>query len=255
MTNDIWIVASILAVTIFAFVLDRFRLDLVAFLSLLALLLTGILTPSEATAGFSNSLVLMIAGLFVVGGAIMESGVADLVGSWLGRLGGTSTIRLTATVMLVTALMSALISSTGTVAVMLPIVLSLCRRAEVSPSKLLIPLAFAASLGGMLTLIGTPPNLAVNQELRDAGLEPFQFFAFTPAGLLLLCVGIIYMCTLGTRLLPAHLPGSGNVGRTGHNPRGEQRYVSRPELIHGYGVDGKISEVRVCRDKPVWNRE
>ncbi|WP_442505440.1 SLC13 family permease [Novipirellula sp. SH528] len=138
MTIDIWIVTCVLLATIIAFVVDRFRLDVVAFVSLLALLLTGILTPTEATAGFSNSLVLMIAGLFVVGGAILESGVADLAGGWLGRVGGRSTIRLTVTVMLASALLSAFLSSTGTVAVMLPVVLSLCRRAKISPSKLLI---------------------------------------------------------------------------------------------------------------------
>ena len=243
MTNDIWIVTSILAATIVAFVLDRFRLDVVAFVSLLALLISGILTPSEATAGFSNSLVLMIAGLFVVGGAVMESGVAHLVGSWLSRLGGSSTTRLTVTVMLVTALTSALISSTGTVAVILPVVLNLCRRAKISPSKLLIPLAFAASLGGMLTLIGTPPNLAVNQELRDAGLAPFHFFSFAPAGLLMLCVGIVFMCTVGTRLLPQQTKESEDSNKTGQ----ELCYVSRPELIHSYGVDGEISEVTIPR--------
>ncbi|MCA9215920.1 MAG: SLC13 family permease [Planctomycetales bacterium] len=238
MTTDLWIVTWVLLATIIAFVLDRFRLDVVAFVSLLALLLTGILTPTEATAGFSNSLVLMIAGLFVVGGAILESGVADLAGRWLGRLGGASTTRLTVTVMLASALLSAFLSSTGTVAVMLPVVLSLCRRAEVSPSKLLIPLAFAASLGGMLTLIGTPPNMVVNQELRDAGLEAFHFFSFAPAGILMLTLGIVYMCTAGTRLLPEKRTGAGDAGQN-------QGLVSRPELIHSYGVDGQICEIRI----------
>ncbi|QDS93924.1 Sodium-dependent dicarboxylate transporter SdcS [Roseimaritima multifibrata] len=240
MTTDIWIVTCVLLATIIAFVLDRFRLDVVAFVSLLALLLTGILTPTEATAGFSNSLVLMIAGLFVVGGAILASGIADLAGRWLGQVGGTSTVRLTATVMLASALLSAFLSSTGTVAVMLPVVLSLCRRAEVSPSKLLIPLAFGASLGGMLTLIGTPPNMVVNQELRDAGLEPFEFFSFAPAGILMLALGIVFMCTIGTRLLPKMRTSAEDATR-------HQGYVSRPELIHSYAVDDKICEIRIPR--------
>lgn len=240
MTTDIWIVTCVLLATIIAFVLDRFRLDVVAFVSLLALLLTGILTPTEATAGFSNSLVLMIAGLFVVGGAILASGIADLAGRWLGQVGGTSTVRLTATVMLASALLSAFLSSTGTVAVMLPVVLSLCRRAEVSPSKLLIPLAFGASLGGMLTLIGTPPNMVVNQELRDAGLEPFDFFSFAPAGILMLTLGIVFMCTIGTRLLPKMRTGAEDATR-------HQGFVSRPELIHSYAVDDKICEIRIPR--------
>ncbi|MFG0261735.1 MAG: SLC13 family permease [Novipirellula sp. JB048] len=238
MTHEIWIVTGILLATIVAFVVDRFRLDVVAFVSLMALLLTGILTPSEATAGFSNSLVLMIAGLFVVGGAILQSGVADLSGRWLGRVGGTSTIRLTATVMLTSALLSAFLSSTGTVAVMLPVVLSLSRRGEVPPAKLLIPLAFAASLGGMLTLIGTPPNMVVNQELGHAGIEPFRFFSFAPAGLLMLILGIAFMCTIGTRLLPKQRKSAEPATPT-------QSCVSRPELTHSYGIDGQICEIRI----------
>ncbi len=243
MTYEIWMVTVILTATIVAFVLDRFRMDLIAVVSLLALVLTGILTPAEASAGFSNSLVLMIAGLFVVGGAILETGVADLVGIWLGRVGGTSITRLTVTVMLACALLSAFISSTGTVAVMLPVVLSLCRRTGVSPSKLLIPLAFAASLGGMLTLIGTPSNMVVSQALRDAGVDPFHFFSFAPAGLLMLGIGVVFMCTIGTRLLPDGANESRNTQRTGH----EQNYVSRPELIHSYGVNGQITEVTIPR--------
>ena len=241
MNFDIWIVTSVLAATIIAFVLDRFRMDLVALVSLLVLTLSGILTPAEATADFSNSLVLMIAGLFVVGGAILETGVADVVGNKLGRIGGTSIVQLTATVMVACALLSAFMSSTGTVAVMLPVVLSLCRRASISPSKLLIPLAFAASLGGMLTLIGTPSNMVVNQELRDAGLNPFSFFAFAPAGLLMHSIGVAFMCTIGTRFLPDRAENPKDRDRLVN----QQRYVSRPDLIHSYGIEGQISEVTI----------
>ncbi len=241
MTTEIWIVTGILVATIVAFMLDRLRSDFVAFCSLLALLLTGILTPQEATAGFSNSLVLMIAGLFVVGGAILQSGVADLAGRWLGRVGGTSTIRQTFTVMLATAMLAAVLSANGTVAVMLPIVLSLCRRSGVSPTKLLIPLAFAASLGGALTLIGTTTNLVVSTELREAGLKPFGFFSFAPAGLVMFTIGVVYMVTVGTRLLPK--PPSG----AGQDERGDrmQGFVSRPALIHSYGVGTQVCKVRI----------
>ncbi|WP_153556744.1 SLC13 family permease [Roseimaritima sediminicola] len=238
MTADLWIVTCILLATIVAFVLDRFRLDVVAFVSLMALLATGILTPTEATAGFSNPLVLMIAGLFVVGGALLNSGVADLAGRGLSRLGGTSTVRLTITVMLSSALLSALLSSTGTVAVMLPVVISLCRGSEVPPAKLLIPLAFAASLGGMLTLIGTPPNMVVNQVLYDAGLEPFHFFSFAPAGVVVLGLGVAFMSTVGTRMLPARRTDSK------HLPP-DRGLVSRPELIHNYGIGSQIFQLRI----------
>lgn len=241
MTTDIWIVTGILAATIAAFMLDRLRSDFVAFISLLALLLTGILTPQEATAGFSNSLVMMIAGLFVVGGAIVQSGVADLAGQWLGRVGGTSPIRLTVTVMLASAMLAAVLSANGTIAVMLPIVLSLCRRSGVSPTKLLIPLAFAASLGGALTLIGTTSNLVVNMELREAGLETFHFFSFAPASLVMLTIGIVYMATMGTRLLPKPQTG---VGKADDGDR-TLGFVSRPALIHSYAVDSQVCKVRI----------
>lgn len=241
MTTDIWIVTGILAATIVAFMLDRFRSDFVAFISLLALLVTGILTPQEATAGFSNSLVIMIAGLFVVGGAILQSGVADLAGQWLGRVGGTSPIRLTVTVMLASAMLAAVLSANGTVAVMLPIVLSLCRRRGVSPAKLLIPLAFAASLGGGLTLIGTTSNLVANMELREAGLETFGFFSFAPAGSLMLTIGVVYMATLGQWLLPK--PQSEDKADDSERTLG---LISRPALIHSYGVGSQVSKVRVA---------
>lgn len=241
MTTDIWIVTGILAATIVAFMLDRFRSDLVAFLSLLALLLTGILTPQEATSGFSNPLVMMIAGLFVVGGAILQSGVADVAGRWLGRVGGTSPIRLTVTVMLSTAMLAAVLSANGTVAVMLPIVLSLCRRNGVPPKKLLIPLAFAASLGGSLTLIGTTSNLVVSTELREAGLETFRFFSFAPAGLVMLTIGVVYMATIGTRLLPQVHTSAGKV----EDVDGTLGFVSRPALIHSYGVGSQVCKVQI----------
>lgn len=202
MTFDIFLVFSILLSTIILFALDRFRLDLIALLALLALLLTGILSPQEALAGFSASVVLMIAGLFVVGGAIFETGIADAAGRYLGKLAGVNKSRLVIVVMLASAVLSAFLSSTGTVAVMLPVVVSLARRAKMSPSKLLMPLAFASLLGGMLTLIGTPPNIVVSNQLQAQGLEPFAFFAFTPVGLIMLIVGVLFMLFLGQRLLP-----------------------------------------------------
>ncbi|MFG0262613.1 MAG: SLC13 family permease [Novipirellula sp. JB048] len=241
MTTDIWIVTAILSATIVAFMLDRLRSDFVAFISLLSLLLTGILTPQEATSGFSNSLVMMIAGLFVVGGAILQSGVADLAGRWLGRVAGRSPIRQTVTVMLASAMLAAVLSANGTVAVMLPIVLSLCRRNGVSPTKLLIPLAFAVSLGGSLTLIGTTSNLVVSAELREAGLESFRFFSFAPAGLVMLTIGVVYMTTVGTRLLPKPQRDLDEVD-AGVQTQG---LVSRPALIHSYGVGRQVCKVRI----------
>ncbi len=239
MTIDILLVFIILAATILLFASDRFRLDLIAMLALLALLLTGILTPKEALAGFSSSIVLMIAGLFVVGGGIFQTGVADTMGNWLGKVAGNNLVRLMVVVMLVTALLSAFMSSTGTVAVMLPIVVSLARRNRISPSQLLIPLAFASLLGGMITLIGTPPNIVVSDQLRAQGLEPLGFFAFTPVGLTMLVVGIAFMLLIGRHLLPK---------RKGVADELDQEVLSLRELSEAYGLDKSLFKIQVPAD-------
>src|SRR5690606_20278123 len=183
MPSDALLVFVILAVTIALFVSDRLRLDLVALLSMLALVLTGILTPAEALTGFSDPVVVMIAGLFVIGGGLSRTGVAGRVGGAIGAVAGTSRAGLTAMLMLGTGALSAFMSSTGTVAVMLPVATALAWNARISPSLLLIPVSIAAALGGLLTLISTPPNLIVANELQAAGYAPFGFFDFTPLGL------------------------------------------------------------------------
>lgn len=202
MTTDLILVLAILAVTLALFVSSRFRLDLVALLSLLALVITGVISTEEALAGFSNPLVLMIAGLFVVGAALFRTGVADAMGRGVERMAGRRPAQLVAVLMGVTAFLSAFLSSTGTVAVMLPVVLSIARRRRISPSRLLIPLAFASLLGGMLTLIGTPPNLVVSRQLVEAGLEPFGFFDFAGPGLVMLALGTTFLVLVSPWLVP-----------------------------------------------------
>ncbi|MFU8814608.1 MAG: SLC13 family permease [Pseudomonadales bacterium] len=202
MSNELLFVLVVLAATLVLFVRNRLRLDLIALLSLLALALSGVVSTEEAIAGFSEPVVLMIAGLFVVGAAMFRTGVADAVGHRVELLGGESPQRLIAAIMVVTAFLSAFLSSTGTVAVMLPVVLAIARRRSISPSRLLIPLAYASLLGGMLTLIGTPPNLIVSNQLRQAGFEPFGFFQFTPTGLTMLAIGLVFMVTVSPYLVP-----------------------------------------------------
>ena len=208
MGTDTLLVFAILAVTIALFVSDRLRLDLVALMSLLALVLTGILSPPQALAGFADPLVLMIAGLFVVSTGLFQTGIAARLGRWLGRVAGTSEVRLIALIMLVTGVLSGFMSSTGTVAVMLPVVVSLAWRARISPSKLLIPLTMASLLGGMMTLIGTPPNLVASTQLVAQGLPGFSFFSFTPLGAAMLLIGLVFMVTVGRHWLPSHAPSS-----------------------------------------------
>lgn len=234
MSTDLILVLVILAVTLGLFVSNRMRLDLVAVASMLALVLTGVISTDQALAGFSHPLVLMIAGLFVVGAALFRTGVADAMGRWIERLSGQGPARLLAVLMGVTAFLSAFISSTGTVAVLLPVVLSIARRRRISPSRLLIPLAFASLLGGMLTLIGTPPNLVVTAQLREAGLEPFGFFDFTLPGLVMLAIGMVFMMLVSPWLVP-------------ERRRAEEADTGPGwfDLFAAYGLERGLARVRV----------
>ena len=183
----------ILVVTAAFFVAGKLRSDLVALCSLLALLIFQILTPEEALSGFSNSVVIMMVGLFVVGGAIVQTGLAKMISRKVLKLAGTSELRLFLLVMLVTAVIGAFVSNTGTVALMLPIVVSMAMNAGSSPRRLLMPLAFASSMGGMMTLIGTPPNLIIQDTLVQAGYPALSFFSFLPVGVVCLLVGILVL--------------------------------------------------------------
>ena len=183
----------ILIISAIFFMVGKVRSDLVALCALLALVLSGILTPEEALSGFSNSVVIMMAGLFVVSGAIFQTGLAKKVSGYILRVAGTSELRLFLLVMLVTAFIGSFVSNTGTVALMLPIVVSMAKTAKVSPARLLMPLAFASSMGGMTTLIGTAPNLIISDTLAHAGFERLSFFSFTPVGLICVVTGTLLL--------------------------------------------------------------
>ena len=190
------ITLSILIITVAMFIWGRVRADIVALTALAALLVFGILTPSEALAGFSSPIVIMMIGLFVVGGAIMQTGLAKLTGNKLMALSrGNETITFLL-VMLVTSFIGAFVSNTGTVALMMPIIVSLAAASGMQSSCFLMPLAFAGSLGGMLTLIGTPPNLVIDEALTEAGYQPLAFFSFFPVGLIVIAIGIIVLMPL-----------------------------------------------------------
>jgi di/tricarboxylate transporter len=214
MTADIFLVFGLLLVTIILFVIGRLRMDVVALLLIIALTVTGLLTPREALAGFGDPLVILIAALFVVGEGLFRTGVAFSIGNWLVGVAGTSEVRLLVLLMVVVAVLSAFMSNTGAVAIFIPVALNLAAKLGVPVARLLLPMAYAGSLGGMLTLIGTPPNLAVSTELTRAGMEPFNFFSFTPIGLLILVVSIGFIVLLGPLLLPRERDdGSQDKGR------------------------------------------
>lgn len=226
----------ILLVSAIFFVNGKIRSDLVALCSLIALLLAHILTPDEALSGFSNSVVIMMVGLFVVGGAVFQTGLAKMISSRILKLAGKSELRLFLLVMLVTSAIGAFVSNTGTVALMLPIVVSLAQSAGMNPGRLLMPLAFASSMGGMMTLIGTPPNLVIQSALTDAGYEPLSFFSFLPVGIICVAVGIIVLLPLSKWFLSEGKKKGDNDHRRGK---------SLSELVREYGLDNNLFRVKV----------
>jgi len=197
-------------------------------------MLTGLLTPAEAIAGFSSPIVLTVAALFIIGGGVLQTGLAAAIGRQILKIAGTNPSRLIVTVMLTVAFLSAFMSDTGTVAVLLPAVISLTASARISPSKLLIPLSFGSLLGGAATLIGTPPNIIVSDMLRESGAQPFQFFDYTPIGILLIVAGVIFMLTVGKRLLPDHAP-----------TQDIQRIETPEEIARRYQLPDNLFRLRV----------
>ena len=194
----------ILAATIALFVINRLRPDLVALLSLISLYIAGVVDLKQAFSGFSDSVVVMVAGLFVVSEGLTATRVTAWMGQRLFTLAGRSELRLMVLVIGFTAFLSAFISNTGTTAILMPVVIAAAWRIGSYPSRLLLPMAFAANLGGMLTLIGTPPNIVVTDYLAGAGLEPFGFFEFTVIGLPVLILLSLFITTIGRRILPVH---------------------------------------------------
>ncbi|WP_339261137.1 SLC13 family permease [Lysinibacillus sp. FSL K6-3209] len=192
----------ILGMTIIVFMTNRVRADFVAIVSLLAFVIANILTPAEALAGFSNSVVLMIAGLFVVGAGILRTGLAAMAGQLLLKWSGNSELKLFILLLIIVGSVGAFMSNTGTVALMMPIVVSIAISMKESPSKFLLPLSYVASLSGLMTLIASPPNLIVSQLLVDQGYPKLGFFEVTPIGLVGMIVGILYLVLVRNILLP-----------------------------------------------------
>ena len=222
----------ILAVTAVFFVIGKIRSDIVALCSLILLMGFGILTPTEALSGFSNSVVIMMVGLFVVGGAVFQTGLAKMISGKIMHLAGDNETRLFLLVMLTTTAIGAFVSNTGTVALMLPIVVSMAAKGNISASRLLMPLAFASSLGGMLTLIGTPPNLVIQEALANAGYGTLGFFSFTPVGIIAIAIGIIVLMPLSKWLLS-------NKDKDGSKKK--KRTKSLQELVDEYHLADQLT--------------
>lgn len=227
---------TLLVVTIFLFILNRFRGDLIAIMALLAFVTLGILTPQEALEGFSNSVVIMIAGLFIIGTGLMRTGLSGMAGRLLLKWSGNSELKLFVLLLLIVAVVGAFMSNTGTVALMMPIVVSIALSIQVSPSKYLLPLSYMASMSGLMTLIASPPNLIVSQTLVDYGFDKLGFFAITPIGMIAAVVVILYLVFVRNKLLP-----NKNKGISSNNA-----YQLSPEkIVEEYHLNDKLFKVYV----------
>lgn len=231
MTPQIAIVLALLVVALILFSTERIPIEVVSVLLVMALVLTNTLTAAEAFAGFGNDIVITIAGLFILTGGLAKTGVIDLVGRRLHRTAGESEFRMTALIMFAAASCAAVMKNTTTTAMFLPVVLGIAARRNISPSKLLMPLAFGAILGGTCTLIGTSTNLAVSGALPRYGIQPFTMFELTRVGVVIVAVGMLYMLLLGLRLLPRGKPAD--------------------SLTEQYHVRQYMTEVIVLDDSPL----
>ncbi len=234
----------VLVLSIIFFVSGKVRSDLVALCALIALLVTNILTPAEGLAGFSNTTVIMMVGLFVVGGGILQTGLAKMISSKILKLAGKSEMKLFLLVVITTACIGAFVSNTGTVALLLPIVVSMAVSANSNASRLLMPLAFASSMGGMLTLIGTPPNLIINDALVGAGYDSLKFFTFLPVGVICVIVGILVLIPLSKAFL----------SKRGKKQDDGSANKSLDELVSEYGLSDNLHRVRIPEHSPIINQ-
>ena len=202
MTLSILLVLVLLAAVIVVFAFEWISVDMATLILLAVLVLSGILTVDEAFSGFSNEIIIILASIFVLSGALMKGGVLDHLSDVIHRIAGGSRSKILACVMPVTCFISSFMNNTTCTAVMMPAVLGVSRKSRVSPGKVLIPLAYASMLGGTCTLIGTSTNVAASGYVASTGLEPFSMFEFLPVGLAACVVGIAYMMLGGHRLLP-----------------------------------------------------
>ncbi|HEB4874689.1 TPA: SLC13 family permease [Kluyvera ascorbata F0526] len=236
----IWVLC-LLAIAVVLFATGKVRMDAIALGIIVAFVLSGTLTLSEAFSGFSDPNVILIAALFIIGDGLVRTGVATNMGSWLVQAAGSSETKMLVFLMLTVAGLGAFMSSTGVVAIFIPVVLSVSARMNISPSRLMMPLSFAGLISGMMTLVATPPNLVINSELIREGLEGFSFFSVTPIGLVVLVLGVLYML-----LMRFMLKGDeDNLTRDGR-----KRSTFR-DLIRDYHLTGRARRLAIRPGSPM----
>ncbi len=239
MTLEIGFLLVVLIAMIVLFLTEKLPIDLTAFIGLVVLIFTGYVTADQAFAGFASSAVITMLSIFIVGAALMNAGVADVAAEWIHKFVGGREIVLLITIMLTAGILSAFMNNIAATAVMMPAVASLARRAGLPPSKIFMPLSFGAIIGGTTTLVGTPPNILAGAVLAERGLKPFALFDFTPLGLILLAIGVVYMLTIGRKLLPSHELKKDEKGN---------------ELARLYGLDEHLFSIRIPSGSPFENK-
>jgi di/tricarboxylate transporter len=233
MAMEITLTLLILLIAIILFATEWIPMDMVSLMVLLAVGLTGLVTPEEAFSGFSNPAVITVAAMFVLGAGISHTGAISTLGEHLIRMTGHSQVLMTASIMGTVAFFSAFINNIGATAVLMPVVITMARRTKLPASKLLIPLAFGSLLGGVCTMIGTPPNILINTLLQEYTGQGFKIFDFTPLGIILLTCGIGYMALIGYKLLPVRKAG------TLTEAYQVKEYITEVEILGGSPLHGK----------------
>ncbi|HBW3455875.1 TPA: SLC13 family permease [Klebsiella pneumoniae] len=236
----IWVL-SLLAIAVVLFATGKVRMDAIALMVIVAFVLSGTLTLNEAFSGFSDPNVILIAALFIIGDGLVRTGVATKMGAWLVSVAENSETKMLIYLMLTVAGLGAFMSSTGVVAIFIPVVLSVSARMNTSPSRLMMPLSFAGLISGMMTLVATPPNLVVNSELLREGLHGFSFFSVTPIGLVVLILGIVYMLAVRFMLKTDN----------GDSARDGRKRSTFRDLIREYHLTGRARRLAIRPGSPM----
>ncbi len=243
MNPEIFIVFATLLTAAVLFVTNIIRNDLVAILVMLTLMLSGVLTVDESLAGFSDQVVIIVASMFIIGEAIVYTGIARKVGEFIIRWGRASETRLMIMLMAAAGALGSFVSSTATTAIFIPVTMAVTEKTGLNPRRLLMPLSVGALISGMMTLIATTSNIVINNALRDKGIETFSFFSFTPFGVVIMAVAILFMVFFGRNILAK----KSTTVRTRHGR-------TMMDMAREYGLEDQVSRLQIPAGSPLIDR-
>ena len=237
--GDLMIVCTLLLIAILLFSFSKLRMDVIAILVIASITITGVLTPAQALSGFSDPNIVLIALLFIIGESLVRTGISYQMSEYILKAAGNNEIRIIVLIMLGVTLLGSVMSSTGIVAIFIPVVISIANRSGISVKKLMMPLCIAALISGMMTLVATPPNLVVNSELERANLTGFGFFSITPIGLVMLVIGVFYCLISRNWLTSSNKQTSANA----NNTKPARRKIT--DFIHEYKLSGRAHRAQI----------